>query len=168
MDAIEAFLKDQPVILLRDKTVTKFGDNLKHFMEYGAKRPHVIVVHSDKYWRSAFCLFELWTVDQELRKQQGKSLWNVVIPVEHLNSGITTVEGLERCLEHWAGFTGTPMMLGWRPDELKDHSRSLLRTFSNDLNACLNLNLHWKDGTAKVLAAIAGRLGLPTRKVSHD
>ena len=163
VDAIEAHLKDKPVILIRDKKATKFGDDLKAFMEYGAKRPHVIVVHSDRYWRSPYCIFELWTVDQELRHNQ-RTLEDAVIPVEHVSSRITQVEGRDQYLDYWSGFTETPSMLGWQPVELKENARSLLRVFAKDLNARLSLNLHWADGPEKVLSAIAARLDLPANK----
>lgn len=168
VNAIEAFLREQPVIPIRDKNFAKFGDDLRQFMEYGAKRPHVIVVHSDKYWRSPCCIFELWTVEQELKQQKGKSLMSAVIPVEHLNSIVGTTEALEECLNYWASFRGTPPMLGWTPEQLRDHARSLVRTFARDLNASLDLNLRWSDGPAMVLKAIAERLGLPAKEESGE
>jgi GTPase SAR1 family protein len=161
VDAIEKFLKDTPFRLIRDKNDARFGDNLKHFMEYGAKRPYVIVVHSDKYWRSPYCLFELWTVVHELQLSENRSLLSVVIPVEHRNSEITTHEGLEEYLKHWETFTGVPRMLEWTPETLKDYFRSLLRSFSADLHQSLNLNIVWEDDETKALAAILGRLTKP-------
>lgn len=160
VEAIEEFLRDKPVLLIRDNRSTEFGDDLRQFMEYAAKRPHVIVVHSDKYWRSPCCIFELWTLEQELKQQKGKSLPSVVIPVEHMNSSVMTMEGLEECLKYWEGFRGTPPMLGWTAKELKDHACSLVRTFAGDLSKSRGLNLRWEDGPAKVLAEIAKRLGL--------
>jgi hypothetical protein len=59
-------------------------------------------------------------------------------------------------------------MLGWSTAELKDHARSLLRAFARDLNSSLALNLRWQDGPAKVLAAIAERLGLPAKRNTND
>jgi hypothetical protein len=161
VDAIEEFFKNKPFILIRDKTDARFGDNLKLFMEYGAKRPHVIVVHSDKYWRSPYCLFELWTVVHELQLRQNRSLLSVVIPVEHRNSSIATHEGLEEYLKHWETFTGIPRMLDWSPETLKDHFRSLLRSFSGDLHQSFNLNIVWEDGEARALATILERLKMP-------
>jgi hypothetical protein len=158
VDAIEKFLKNKPFRLIRDKNDVRFGDNLKHFMEYGAKRPYVIVVHSDKYWESPYCLFELWTVIHELQLRKNRSLLSVVIPVEHRNSKITTYEGREQYLKYWETFTGTPTMLDWPPEQLKDYFRSLLRSFSADLHQSLNLNIVWEDGEAKALDAILGRL----------
>jgi GTPase SAR1 family protein len=158
VDAIAKFFRDKPFRLIRDKNATRFGDNLKHFMEYGARSPHVIVIHSDKYWRSPYCLFELWNVDRELRQRLDRSLLSVVIPVEHRDSNIATYEGLEQYLKHWETFTGVPRMLEWTPAELKDYFRSLLRIFSRDLAQSLNLNVVWQDGEAKALATILGRL----------
>ncbi len=55
---------------------------------------------------------------------------------------------------------GNPNFLGRSPTELKDHAKSLLRTFSSDLGGRLCLNLKWQDGKVNVLNAIAKRLGL--------
>ena len=169
VDAIEKFLKDKPVIFVRDKAANKFGDNLRTFMEYLGKQDHVIVVHSDKYWRSPFCIFELWTVDHDLRLRADKSLLKVVIPVEHLNSRITTEQGLRELLDYWTQFSpaNTPTMLGWETEKLKDHARALLRDFAEDLGGCLDLNLKWSDGVDKVLHSIAQRLDLPPKK-THE
>jgi hypothetical protein len=165
VDAIEEFFKDKGFRLIRDKNDARFGDNLKLFMEYGAKRPHVIVVHSDKYWRSPYCLFELWTMVHELQLRPDRSLLSVVIPVEHQNSNITTYEGLETYLNYWETFTGTPRMLDWSPETLKDHFRSLLRSFSADLHQSLDLNIVWEEGKeAKALATILARLNVPVAK----
>lgn len=162
VDAIEAFLKDKPVTLIRDKNATTFGTNLKHFMEYGGSRPHVIIVHSDKFWRSAYCIFEVWTALDELKRRKNRDLLTVVIPVEHIASKITRVEGLEELLHYWKNFSGTPVLLGWQPDELRDHARSLLRSFSRDLHEHNQLNIRWAEGEAKAVAAIAVRLSLTT------
>jgi len=160
VNAIESFLKGK-MRLIRDKNDTGFGTNLKHFMEYASRRPHVIVVHSDKYWRSPYCIFELWTVMDELRKKADRALLSVVIPVEHLNSGITTVEKRDEYLAHWQQHSKTPVLIGWEPDALKDHAKSLLRTISKDLHENLNLNIRWSDGPEKAMDAIRDRVGLP-------
>lgn len=164
VDAIEAFLKDKPVRLIRDKNDTRFGTNLRLFMEYGARRPHVIIVHSDKFWRSPYCIFELWTVMEELKRQRDRALLNVVIPVEHLASNITRHEGVETYLRHWGEVSDVPRLLGWSTEEIRDHARSLLRSFSTSLHVYNQLNIRWSDGVEKALLAIAERLNLPTRK----
>jgi internalin A len=164
VDAVEQFLRDKPIRLIRDKSATRFGDNLKHFMEYGAKRPHVVVVHSDKYWRSPYCIFELWTVVHELQQQQGRSLLSVVIPIEHLSSGITTERGLEGVIEYWRAVDDSPAMIEWRADELRDYAAALLRTFSRDLAQHLSLNVRWDDGERAVMNELARRLNLALPK----
>jgi hypothetical protein len=163
VDAIEEFLRDKPVKLIRDKSYLRLGTSVKKFMRYGATRPHVIVVHSDKYWRSPYCIFELWNVMDELRKRKRKLL-SVVIPVEHLESKIGTRERLHQYLKYWRRHAETPSSLGWEPQELKDRAASLLRDVSTDLDAEFRFNLKWEVGEEKVLAAIAKRLKLPSRK----
>lgn len=160
VNAIDAFLADKAAKLIRDKKYTGFGDNLKQFMEFGASRPHVIVVHSDKYWRSPYCIYELWMVVHELQKRPDRGLLSVVIPIEHLNSEITTEENLEAYLEHWRSYTGTPKLIGWSGQELRDYAVALLRSFSTDLAQHLNLNVRWLKGEEQVMDALAKRLNL--------
>ena len=82
-----------------------------------------------------------------------------MIPVEHLNSNISTHQGLTAYLNYWEKVTDIPRMLDWSPEEAKDHFRSLLRSFSTDLSQSLNLNIVWKDDDAEpALAAILARL----------
>lgn len=167
VDAIEKFLREKPVRLIRDKNDTGFGTNLRNFMEHGATRPHVIVVHSDKYWRSPYCIFELWMVMEELRRNSGKALPSVVIPVEHLDSGITKQENLHKYLEEWRTFSGTPQLIGWEPQKLRDHAVSLLRDFSKDLHEHLNLNIRWSGDGSRALEDIAARLGITDKKTDE-
>jgi hypothetical protein len=162
VDAIVEFFKDKPFRLIRDKNDVRFGDNLKHFMKFGAKCPYVIVVHSDKYCMSPYCIFEVWTVVHGLGLSENRSLISVVIPVEHRNSKITTYEGREQYLKYWETFTGTPAMLEWPPEQLKAHSQSLLWSFSRDLDQFLDLNILWHDDEKKALDTILGRLKMPT------
>lgn len=161
VNAIETFLKDQPVTLFRDRSATKFGDNLRDFMLYGAGRQHVIVVHSDKYWRSPDCIFELKHLFDELLSKADKGVLSVVIPVEHLNSNVTDTVVLDKYLADWRRYRGPlPKRLGWTLQELKDFAVATMRSFSDVLSTRLDLNLRWQDGEAKVLAAIAERLNL--------
>lgn len=160
VEAIEEFFKGTGIRVIRDKTATSFGIDLRKFLTDAPRSPHIIVVHSDKYWKSPYCIFELWTAIDELKKNRKRSLMETVIPIEHINSRITVVESLDEYLKYWEGFGRTPALIGWTPDALKDHARSLLRSFSEDLHRCLNLNIRWSDGRQKALEAIAERLGV--------
>ena len=70
------------------------------------------------------------------------------------------LDGLDEYLVYWITFGRTPALIGWSADALKDHARSLLRSFSEDLHGCLDLNIRWSNGTQEALEAIAERLGV--------
>ena len=165
VEAIEAFFKDKPFRLIRDKKDARSGTDLKRFMDQAGKCPHVIVVHSDKYWKSPYCLFELWTADNELPLRRGRTdlplLFSVVIPVEHLRSNIRTHEGLEEYLRYWESFIGTPRMLGESPQTWKLRFRALLDKFSTYLDKERDFNIVWENDGKQALTGILARLESP-------
>ena len=114
------------------------------------------MVHSDRYWRSPYCIFELWTVMEELRLNRGRDLMSVVIPVEHLNRGITYWEQFDDYRKEWLAFCRTPRMLGWDPQTLKDNAVAVLRSFDPD--RIRSFNIRWTGNGEAALAAIADRL----------
>ncbi len=162
VDAIENFLKDKPVIFVRDRSATQFGTDLKKFMEFLGRQDHMIMVHSDKYWKSQFCIFEIFTLDDGLRHRL-KTLMQVLIPVEHLNSGITNEGGLKQLLAFWSAFSehDKNTLLEWDTEKLKINAQFILHRFSADLARLKDLNLKWSDGPDKVLRTIAERLNFP-------
>ena len=154
--------------IIRDKNLLKFGDNLRDFMTLPAITDHVIVVHSDKYWKSPYAIFELCLMNEGLIINKGKCLKEVVIPVEHLNSNIRTTDGRQEYIKHWQDFKGAPAKLGWQLDELKAHAEHIIFFYSDNFDGLLDLNLRWSDGPEKVLAAIAARLNLPPKPPAAD
>ncbi len=161
VDRIEAYLSNVSVQPIRDNSTLKNGDDLGRFLEYAGLCPHVIVVHSDKYWRSPYTVYELWKVMDGLGLESGKSLFTVVIPVEHIDSGITREKTLNAYLDFWESYDDPPTVIPWQPAALRDHARSLLRNFSEKLSGKIGLNLKWADGEQKVLEEIGRRIGLP-------
>ncbi|MCP5520962.1 MAG: hypothetical protein H7A46_05385 [Verrucomicrobiales bacterium] len=64
VEVIEEGLKEESAVLevLRDKSTLKEGDDVMEFINLCRRAHKVLVVHSDKCWRSPFCLYELTQV----------------------------------------------------------------------------------------------------------
>ena len=173
VDEIEKFLtsrsinlvhgeKRKSVRLVRDKNETNFGDSLRRFMKSGARHPHVIVVHSDKYWRSPNCIFELKCLFDELQENKGKDIVSVVIPVEHVDSNVGDVRSRNSFLDYWEKYDGeVPSRCFSTPDELKDFAKAWIRRFGEIVSDKLDLNIRWSHGKESALKALAQRLNLP-------
>ncbi|MCF7960509.1 MAG: hypothetical protein K9M08_07175 [Pirellula sp.] len=154
--------KRKSVRLVRDKNVVNFGDSLRNFMKNGALHPHVIVVHSDKYWRSPDCIFELKCLFDELVGKEEKSFVSVVIPIEHIHSNIGDVVSRNAFLDFWQNYSGeVPSRCFSERDELKDFAKSLIRDFGKNVSDKLDFDIKWSRGAQSALKALAQRLNLP-------
>ena len=135
------------------------GDDIVKFMNDGARHPHVIVVHSHKYWRSPNCMYELVQLEEELKKNKGKSFLSVVIPVELPSSRVGNRDGIDEYAAFWRAFAGeVPARLPWTREELKDFASATLRLFGREISSSLDVNIRWKDGEVVALGKIAERL----------
>lgn len=173
VDEIEKFLmsrsvtlehgeKRKSVRLVRDKNVNNFGDSLRNFMKNGALHPHVIVVHSDKYWRSPNCIFELKCLFDELQDNKEKDVVSVVIPVQHIRSNLGDVVSRDEFLSFWEGYSGeVPSRCFADPRELKDFAKALIRRFGQLVSDKLDLDIKWNRGAQAALKSLAQRLNLP-------
>lgn len=154
--------------LVRDRDFMKRFDSISKFTDYGSRCPLVIVVHSDKYWRSANCMEELVHIDRDLREQQGKSRKLSVVPVEHPSSRIRTAKGRDDYLGHWRNAVDIPSRLE-DPDGLKERAMAAIREWSRDLSADLDYNIQWrKDRKQGVLDEVLARVGTAASTTPHD
>jgi len=142
---------------VRDRAFLPSGDDIAAFMIFGARCPYVIVVHSDRYWRSPDCMYELVQIDRDLREQPDKSRKLNVIPVRHPSSRITSSRGLEEYLAHWSGSLDIPARIP-DPKGLPDSVRATLRAWAEDLSKDLNYDVPWRDPKQQALEEIARRL----------
>lgn len=155
--------------LVRDKEAMKQGDDITEFMKNGAKMPHVILVHSDRYWKSPNCMFELFWLNEELRDNEDKGFQKVVILVEHPSSRITDAAGVEEYKTWWENYTGPlPARLRWRLDELKAHATSQILSYGPRISGMVDSNLRWKDGESVVLEGVRQRLALQAAENHED
>ncbi|MEM9627050.1 MAG: toll/interleukin-1 receptor domain-containing protein [Pseudomonadota bacterium] len=66
--------KEQGIIVRRDKDVMTLGDRISTFMQRIARGDRVIVVLSDKYLRSPFCMYELYEIWLQARREDERFL----------------------------------------------------------------------------------------------
>lgn len=162
VDAIQSFLEHR-VDFVRDKISTDYGDSLVRFMKWGAASDYVIVVHSDKYWHSPDCMYELKLLCDALRNHVGKDFLSVIIPVEHLNSQVTSRGGIKEYVKHWRNFPEgeVPARLDWEIDQLRDYAAATIRDFGQQLSDNQGHNIEWADDQAEhVLSEIGKCLAL--------
>lgn len=168
--------RDNPAgSLSRDKSSLKRGDSIVEFMKNGSRSPHVIMIHSDRYWMSVNCLYELFALDRELKRNSGKSFAEVVIPIEHPTSGIRTSAKLNDYLQYWDIFLAESrsvpsrmLDVGWTPEVAVLNCKSLTYNYANELSELADLNVAWSQGPEKVLEYVRQRIGLPTRPLESD
>ena len=78
-------------ILLRDAISVSLGGDILKFMNNSCKSSKVIVVHSDKYFYSTCCMYELYSILNEFT-DTSKHWSSVVIPVGLEDSQIATMK----------------------------------------------------------------------------
>jgi internalin A len=76
------------------------GDLISGFMKRIGLADHVIVVLSDKYLRSPYCMTELHALYQN-SKQEKREFLNRIIPLVLKDAQIGTWRGLAEHAEHW-------------------------------------------------------------------
>lgn len=57
---------------IRDKNIIRDGDSIPEFMDNAAQMNKVLVVTSDKYWRSEYCMYEFWRCCQDTTEIEKK------------------------------------------------------------------------------------------------
>jgi internalin A len=169
VDAIENFLLEKGFKPVRDKRMAQIGDSIVAFMEYGAERPHVIVVHSDLYWRSPHCLYELKLVEDSIARHKEKSWDSVVIPVRHINSIDENAGNKDAVIDFWLAYKES-LPPGFRGDarDFKIEALALATKYYTRLVDLVGVGLRWpgreveaetrRRQIEEVLAEIAKRL----------
>ena len=161
VDAIERQLLDRlrrakpgekRLIPKRDKTGIRFGSSSRAFMRNGARQARVIVVHSDKFWRSPYCLFELDQLVRELTNEKGKDFKTVVIPIQfewgQQKCDIKDIGDRNRVLEEWGEASSISCPAGFyeSPEDMQDKAAYVVRYFSEQVSDLGDLHLHWQRG----------------------
>lgn len=168
VDAIERFLhlknteihKSLPENwdIKRDKHSVKEGDSIVDFMKNGVKAPIIILVHSDRYWKSPNCMYELFLLEKEL-STTSKSFQDTVVSVELESSQIKEQDQIEEYLEFWKTYSGkNPSRLGLNRDDLKSIACATIIKIGPYLDDSNCYNLRWDSDPKKVFSSIEQRL----------
>ncbi len=86
--------------ILRDKKVLGFGDDIAKFMRAIGRGDRVLVMLSDKYLKSPFCMFELFEIWRNSRQEEEDFLRRCrLICLD--DADIWTLEGRLLYAKHW-------------------------------------------------------------------
>jgi internalin A len=99
--AIEALAREKGAKIIRDRDVMRFGDSITNFMDQIAQGRRIFVVLSAKYLRSAFCMYELFSIWHECRRRQDvfrERVSVIVLP----DAAIYTRDDRLLIAKHWA------------------------------------------------------------------
>lgn len=88
------------ITIVRDRNVIRFGDRISRFMDRLAQGDRIIVVLSDKYLKSPFCMYELHEIYRECRANEdefSKRVRVIVLP----DAKIYSVQDRIEYAAHW-------------------------------------------------------------------
>jgi internalin A len=75
---------------------------LHKWMEAASKADVAMIVHSAKYFRSPYCMFELTEIWDGFADDAGRSHERNIIPVEHPTSRVVATGETDACAEFWS------------------------------------------------------------------
>jgi internalin A len=93
-------LKKEGWNITRDKNTMRFGDLISDFMKLIRQADNVIVVLSDKYLRSPYCMTELHAIYQHSNAQKSEFLRRI-IPIVLNDARIGEFQYRDACAEYW-------------------------------------------------------------------
>lgn len=155
VDAIEAALEADPgITVLRDRKSIRSGEDIVRFMQRIREVDKVVLIHSDRYWTSPFCMYEFGQVVDSFTDRTDK-LADVLVLVEHLRSGWGDSETLRGYVRHWDSITSLPSMLQTvtSEDKLKRSAANLLLNRVPAMAALLDRNRAWSSADASEITA---------------
>ena len=113
VDRIFEMLEKMPgVDPIRDRKKMEDNDSIVGFMEKAGECPMVVMIQSDKYWKSPNCGYEVYSLDRSW-KHRHETFKEVLISVEHVpdhdavdpfirEKGLSKQSAIEHLKEFWA------------------------------------------------------------------
>lgn len=163
-EAVDRIEKALPVgVLLRDRNEVKAGDSVMGYIDLVRDVDIVLVVHSDEYWRSDFCMFELSRVRGSLTERP-KTVRDTLLFLEMESSRIFGRDRVARdsYLKHWKEVKGiSPALEGMTDvEKLRAAAIDLLENFVPEIHDS-GKKMPWAPGEEHaVIAWIERELGL--------
>lgn len=162
VDCICKALSTESVKVWRDKDDVKSGDSITAFMQLAKTTDKVLVIHSDKYWRSPFCMYEFWQTVGSLVERH-VTVKDLLVLVEHIGSGFTDDATVQQYVNYWQGVQTMPGMLR-SVTSFPQFKAGVLDAFENQIPkiaALKDRNLMWDDAKeAEIIAWVKERIGL--------
>ncbi len=107
VDYIYEALSQHPQIKpLRDNMEIQQKGSINDFMGRISETSYVIIVYSDKYFRSPYCMWEFMAVIDSYSRTSLNYIDNLIL-VEHESSQIQTFEGSDAVMAEWRAKTGS-------------------------------------------------------------
>lgn len=160
VQALEAALPKERVEVHRDKQSLASGENILTFMQRITQTDKVVVVHSDKYWVSPFCIYEFWLAMRSFLRRRA-SMADVLILIEHPGSGFGDTKSLAAYERTWQAMDSMPSMLAGNLtlENLKEAAHDVLTKDLPEVAALLDRNRRWpvRDPRESPAAKAAGQ-----------
>ncbi len=135
--AQDDFRADSNVLeFLRDRDSIRDGDSIVQFMLQAKSAEMVLVVHSDKYWRSPYCVYELHSV-LDAFENSPKNMRENLLFVALSNSRIGETADVDQYVLHWQALRSTPKRLervGMTTENLRAAAIHLLRNQTSKIH----------------------------------
>jgi internalin A len=100
VDRLCAAATGRGINIIRDKTTLGVGDRISQFMQRIGRGGRVLVILSDKYLTSPYCMYELYEVWRNCRQDDEEFLRHVKV-FTLPDTEIRTVADRLRCAGHW-------------------------------------------------------------------
>ncbi|MGE3918061.1 MAG: COR domain-containing protein, partial [Hyphomicrobiaceae bacterium] len=88
------------IAIKRDRSDLKTGESITRFMRDIGRGDLIFVVLSDKYWRSAYCMFELWEIWRNCRLDADEVRERTRV-FAHPSAGLSDRDGIDTLLAYW-------------------------------------------------------------------
>jgi formylglycine-generating enzyme required for sulfatase activity len=167
VDEICAAFEQAGYAIIRDKSELTYRDSIKDFMDRIGRGSYIIVIISDKYMKSEYCMYEAYRMFQspEFRER--------VFPIVLPDAKIFGWDGQTAYVQHWMDevnemeaeiklmASDEPTMLGPLIDRLKDYE--LTSRFVNDfMHHVADMNvltpeLHVASGYRTLIEEVEGK-----------
>jgi internalin A len=154
------------VELIRDRDRLQEGDSVIRFMELVTEADKVLVVYSDRFWKSYYCMFELCCVLDSFTDRKDANAASVLIFLEHLNGALGTTGDLNKFIEFWENTdkNGFPSRLegSTKFNKFDSFKTAVLNFFRNHHGLLHDCKKVWdREKSENILVWVKEQLGLP-------
>ena len=168
VESIYSALKHEPVKVLRDKYDSEKDRRISEYMQRVKHSDYMLVVHSDAYWKSGACAYELSVGIGELLDRK-KTRAEFLVLVEHIGSGFSKPKAIQRYIDYWNSEESvqserTYLIAVEDVQKTKVRAIRLLEEHVPalaDIDVVSHINRQWEDDKeAEIIAWVKERIGL--------